>query len=97
MAVQRSRDKHNRHPAAEQRQGHDCEVDYDDPKVSEEMEASDARMGEKFDPEGVRKARAKEAQELEEFEVKMEVDECGDARTLQVRPCGLDYAPLKST
>ena len=80
MAVQRSRDKHNRHPAAEQRPGHDYEVDCDDLKMSEEMEASDARMGEKLDPEGVRKARAKEARELEEFEVKVEVDECGDAQ-----------------
>ena len=42
-------------------------VDYEDPQ-------SDARTGEKLDSEEVRKGRAKEVRELDEFEVKMEVD-----------------------
>ena len=50
-------------------------VDYEDPSVTEAIEASDARTGEKLDSEEVRKGRAKEVRELDEFEVKMEVDE----------------------
>ena len=50
-------------------------VDYEDPSTTEAIEACDARTGEKLDSEGVRKGRAKEVRELDEFEVKMEVDE----------------------
>ena len=49
-------------------------VDCEDPSVIEAIEAYDARTGEKLDSEEVRKGRAKEVRELDEFEVKMEVD-----------------------
>ena len=49
-------------------------VDYEDPSATEAIEAYDARTAEKVDSE-VRKGRAKEVRELDEFEVKMEVDE----------------------
>ena len=49
-------------------------VDYEDPSATEAIEAYDARTAEKLDSE-VRKGRAKEVRELDEFEVKMEVDE----------------------
>ena len=42
---------------------------------TEAIEAYDARTGEKLDSEEVRKGRAKEVRGLDEFEVKMEVDE----------------------
>ena len=50
-------------------------VDYEDPSATEAIEAYDARTGEKLDLEEVRKGRGKEVGELDEFEVKMEVDE----------------------
>ena len=50
-------------------------VDYEDASATEPIEAYDARTGEKLDSEEVRKGRAKEVRELDEFEVKMEVDE----------------------
>ena len=50
-------------------------VDYEDPSTTEAMEACDARTGERLDSEEVRKGRVKEVRELDEFEVKMEVDE----------------------
>ena len=50
-------------------------VDYENPSATEAIEAYDARTGEKLDSEEVRKGRAKEVRELDEFEVKMEVDE----------------------
>ena len=50
-------------------------VDYEDPSATEAIEAYDARTSEKFDSEEVRKGRTKEVRELDEFEVKMEVDE----------------------
>ena len=53
-------------------------MDYEDPSATEAIEAYDARTGEKLDSdseEEVRKGRAKEVRELDEFEVKMEVDE----------------------
>ena len=50
-------------------------VDYGDPSATEAIEADDARTGEKLDSEEVRKGRAKEVRALDEFEVKMEVDE----------------------
>ena len=50
-------------------------VDYEDPSATEAIEAYDARTGEKLDSEEVRKGRAKEVRELDDFEVKMEVDE----------------------
>ena len=50
-------------------------VDYEGPSTTEAIEAYDARTGEKLDSEEVRKRRAKEVRELDEFEVKMEVDE----------------------
>ena len=49
-------------------------VNHDDPSTSETIEAYDARTGEKLDSEEVRKGRAKEVRELDEFEVKMEVE-----------------------
>ena len=49
-------------------------VDYEDPSATEAIEAY-ARTGEKLDAEEVRKGRAKEVREFDEFEVKMEVDE----------------------
>ena len=50
-------------------------VDNEDPSTTEAIEANDARTGERLDSEAVRKGRAKEVRELDEFEVKMEVDE----------------------
>ena len=50
-------------------------VDYEDPSATEAIEAYDARTGERLDSEEVRKGRAKKVRELDEFEVKMEVDE----------------------
>ena len=50
-------------------------VDYEDPSATEAIEAYDARTGEKLDSGEVRKGGAKEVRELDEFEVKMEVDE----------------------
>ena len=50
-------------------------VNYEDPSTSATIEAYDARTGERLDSEEVRKGRAKEVRELDEFEVKMEVDE----------------------
>ena len=48
-------------------------VDYEDPNATEATEAHDARTSEKLDSEEVR--RGKEVRELDEFEVRMEVDE----------------------
>ena len=50
-------------------------VDYEDPSATESIDAHDARTGEKLNSEEVRKGRAKEVRELDEFEVKMEVHE----------------------
>ena len=50
-------------------------VNYEDPSTSGATEVHDARAGERLDSEEVPKGRAKEARELDEFEVKMEVDE----------------------
>ena len=50
-------------------------VDNEDPSATEAIEAYDARTGEKLDSQEVRKGRAKEVRELDEFEVKMEFDE----------------------
>ena len=50
-------------------------VHYEDPATTEAIEAYDARTCEKLDSEEVRKGRAKEVRELDEFQVKMEVDE----------------------
>ena len=50
-------------------------VDYEVLSTTEAVEAYDARTGEKLDSEEVRKGRAKKVRELDEFEVKMEVDE----------------------
>ena len=74
MAVGGNRNVHNRNPDAGQRAGI-AVVDNEDPSATEAIEAYDARTGEKLDSEEVRKGRAKEVRELDEFEVKMEVDE----------------------
>ena len=50
-------------------------VDCEDPSATEAIEAYDARTGEKLDSEEVRKGRAKEVRERDEFEVKTEVNE----------------------
>ena len=50
-------------------------MNYEDPSTSGATEVHDARAGERLDSEEVRKGRAKEVRELDEFEVKMEVDE----------------------
>ena len=47
-------------------------MDYEDFSTSEATEAFDARAGEKLDPEELRKGRAREVRELDEFEVKMD-------------------------
>ena len=86
-------------------------VDLEDLSTSETIEAYDARTGEKLDTEEVRKGRAKEVRELDEFEVKMEVDE-SEMRVIpgkksgqngwkheRVRPaqqCGVGCVPRKS-
>ena len=49
-------------------------VDHEDPSVSKTINAYEARTGEKLDSEEMRKSKAKEVQEFNEFEVKMEVD-----------------------
>ena len=49
-------------------------VDCEDPSVSETINANEARTGEKLDSEEMRKRKAKEVQEFDEFEVRMEVD-----------------------
>ena len=50
-------------------------VDYEDPSTTEAIEAYGERTSERLDSEEVRKGRAKEVRELDEFEVKMEVNE----------------------
>ena len=55
-------------------------MDYEDPSATEAIEAYDARTGEKLDSKEVRKGRAKEVRELDEFEVKMEVVEESEMR-----------------
>ena len=50
-------------------------VDNEDPSAMEAIEAHHARTSEKLVSEEVRKGRAKEVRELDDFEVKMEVDE----------------------
>ena len=52
-------------------------VVHEDPSTTEAIEAYDTRIGERLDSEKVRKGRAKEVRELDEIEVKMEVDESG--------------------
>ena len=71
MAVRGNGNVHNRDPDAGQR----AVVNHEDPSATEAIEAYDARTGDKLDSEEVRKGRAKEVREVEEFEVKMEVDE----------------------
>ena len=75
MAVRGNRNVHNRNQMQDGEQESIAVVDYEDPAATEAIEAYDARRGEKLDSEDVRKGRAKEVRELEEFEVKMEVDE----------------------
>ena len=50
-------------------------VNHEDPSTSEAFEAYDAITSESLHSEEVRKGRAEEVRELDEFEVKMEVDE----------------------
>ena len=50
--------------------------------TTEDIVFYDARTSERLDSEEVRKGRAKEVRELDEFEVKMEVDE-SEMRTTQ--------------
>ena len=61
-------------------------VDYEDPSATEAIEAY-ARTSERLDSEEVRKGRAKEVRELDEFEVKMEVDE-SEMRSTPTRKSG---------
>ena len=70
MAVRGNRNVHDRDPDAGQRAGIDCGCG-----LRGSPEAYDARTGERLESETVRKGRAKEVRELDEFEVKMEVDE----------------------
>ena len=56
-------------------------VDYEDPSATEAIEAYEARTSEKLDSEEVRKARAKDVRELDEFEVKIEVVQGENLRT----------------
>ena len=48
-------------------------VDREDPSVSKTINVCEARMGEKLDSKEMRKRKAKEVQELDEFEVKVKV------------------------
>ena len=48
-------------------------VNREDPIVSKTINVYEARMGEKLDPKEMRKRKAKEVQEFDEFEVKMKV------------------------
>ena len=48
-------------------------VDREDPSVFKTINICEARMGEKLDSKEMRKRKAKEVQELDEFEVKMKV------------------------
>ena len=48
-------------------------VDREDPSVSKTINAHEARTGEKLDSDEMRKRKAKEVQEFDEFEVKMKV------------------------
>ena len=73
MAVRGNRNVHHRNPDAGRREG--IVVDYEDTSAMEAIDAYDAKTGEKLDSEEVRKGRAKEVRGLDEFEVKMEVDE----------------------
>ena len=65
-----NRNVHNRDSDAGRRAGINCGCDYEDPATTEAIEAYDARTGEKLDSEEVRKGRAREVRELDEFEVK---------------------------
>ena len=58
-------------------------MDCDDPSVSETVNAYEARTGEKLDSAEMRKREAKEMQEFDEFEVKMEVDKS----EIRMTPC----------
>ena len=49
-------------------------MDREDPSVSKTIIVCEVRMGEKLDPKEMRKRKAKEVQEFDEFEVKMKVD-----------------------
>ena len=76
MAVRGITDVHNRDSVAGQRAGLDCGCERRGSWTSETVEAYDARTGERLDySEEVRKGRAKEVRELDEVEVKREVDE----------------------
>ena len=48
-------------------------VNREDPSVSKTINVCEARMGEKLDSKEMRKRKAKELQELDEFKVKMKV------------------------
>ena len=48
-------------------------VNHEDPSVFKTINVCEARMGEKLDSKEMRKRKAKEVQELDEFEVKMKV------------------------
>ena len=51
------------------------EIDYHDSQSNKEITTYDARIGEKLNSEEVRKGRAQTLRELDEFDVKVEVDE----------------------
>ena len=48
-------------------------MNHEDPSVFKTINVCEARTGEKLDSKEMRKRKAKEAQELDEFEVKMKV------------------------
>ena len=57
-------------------------VDREDPSVSKTINVCETRTGEKVDSEETRKRKAKEVQEFDEFEVRMEVDKSEIRMTL---------------
>ena len=74
MAVRGDENVRERNSVSRRRTGISCDVDREDPSVSKIINAYEARTGEKLDSEEMRKRKAKEAQEFDEFEVRMEVD-----------------------
>ena len=65
-----NRDVHTETQLRDREQESIAVVNYEDPSTSATIEAYDARTGERLDSEEVRKGRAEEVRELDEFEVK---------------------------
>ena len=74
VAVRGDENVRERNSVSRRRTGISCAVDREDPSVSKIINAYEARTGEKLDSEEMQKRKAKEVQEFDEFEVRMEVD-----------------------